>query len=274
MFPLIGLERTQLAKGSRDAVILVFLAMLEEGLHTMSGISAVNGVATIDLTTSGQFLGSTCPEGMFPPIGHEYRQFVFSPKKGTSGLLIFKSKIISTDSYNFWPYFWKDGKLIVEYEHQYNPVNPFIRAGYGNGDFGFMVQYRPDRVFVTKIPENLVEGLQYLLVDYMTMFRFIDGKIDRRQLARAAQVVKAQAKKEEGLKEQIKVLENRLGLYALAGSLDTRSAQIVRLNQQVKERDTFLFNLRLALLTKSGWLLRLAMTKKQKETLKSFTFNN
>lgn len=240
----------------------------------MSGISAINGVATIDLTTSGQFLGSTCPEGMFPPIGHEYRQFVFSPKKGTSGLLIFKSKIINSDSYNFWPYYWEDGKLIVEYEHQYNPVNPFIRAGYGDGDFGFMVQYRTDRVFVTKIPVNLVEGVEYLLVDHMTMFRFISGKIDRRQLARAAQVVKAQARKDEGLRAQIKVLENRLGLYALAESLDTRSAQIVRLKHRLKDRDTFLFNLRVALLIRSGWLLRLAMTKEQKKTLKGFAFND
>ncbi|MEK7201150.1 MAG: hypothetical protein AAB737_00760 [Patescibacteria group bacterium] len=240
----------------------------------MSGINAVNGVATIDLTTSGQFLGSTCPEGMFPPIGHTYRQFVFSPKKGTNGLLIFKSKIVNTDSYNFWPYYWKDGKLIVEYEHQYNPVNPFIRSGYGDSDFGFMVQYRPDRVFVTQIPVNLVEGVEYLLVDHMTMFRFISGKIDRRQLARAAQVVKAQAKKDEGLRAQIEDLKKQLVLFALAEKFDMRSATIARLESRLKDRDTFLFNLRVALLIKSGWLLRLAMTKDQKKILKGFAFND
>ncbi len=151
----------------------------------MSGVNVVNGVATLDLISAGEFVGSTCLEGMFPPTGLTYRQFAFAPKKGTNGLLVFKSSTLS-DHYNFQPYFWKDGKLFVEYEHQYDPVHPFIQSGgFGGDDFGFMVQYRPNRIFVTKMPVRLTDGVEYLLVDVMTFFRFINGKINRRQLARA-----------------------------------------------------------------------------------------
>ncbi len=160
----------------------------------MRGINVENGVATIDLTTSEEFVGSTCPEGMFPPTGYRYSEFAFSPKKGTNGLLIFKYAELG-ERYHFCPYFWKDGKLFVEYEHQYVPANPFLKSGeYRENDFGFMVQYRPDRVFVTRIPADLKDGVEYLLVDVMTMFKFISGKINRRQLARAAIL----ARKREG----------------------------------------------------------------------------
>ncbi len=151
----------------------------------MSGIKVENGVATIELVTSAEFLGSTCPEGVFPPKGHVYQQFVFTPKKGTNGLVVFRSKVLGRH-YDFWPYFWKDEKLFVENVRQYVPANPFTKGeGSTEDNFGIMVQYRPDRVFVTDLPARLAGGIEYVCADPMTIFRFIDGKINRRQFARA-----------------------------------------------------------------------------------------
>lgn len=231
-------------------------------------ISVQNGQATIGGSVLyGVFLGSSCMEGVFPPVGQHYSKFSFQPKQGTRGVLVFQ-KQGDENKYDFYPYFWGDEKLFVQYSHQYEPTNAFSEST-GSGEFGLMTQYG-SRIFVTNIPKDAGD-VEYRLVDPMTMVRFIDGKISRRQLARAAQIVRAKAKKDEGLQAQIEELKNRLGLYALADKFDMRSTTIVRLEGKLKDRNDFLFDLHTNLVIGSGWPLRLAMTKEQKKTLRRLT---
>jgi hypothetical protein len=145
----------------------------------MSGLVrlSVNGsVAKIHCDYRSVFLCHSC-DGVFPPTSVTYSDFCFEPERGQDGILVFDSQREPCD-FSEYQYYWKRDKLIIEHgitkpKHYYNR----------SPELGYLV--RIDGILITTHESAKVDE-EYMVVDLVMMIKYIDGKLDAKQLKQHA----------------------------------------------------------------------------------------
>jgi hypothetical protein len=137
-------------------------------------LSVRDGVARFSDIPPFRYIGCTDPQNTrYPRL---FESFPFEPKRGTSGILVFKSE----EEYRFYQYSWKEEKLVVV-RGVPNQVHHFSE-GFGEDNFGVMVTVG-DCDYVTRVPDT---GGIYRLVDVISLMRYVEGRFDLKQLQQAS----------------------------------------------------------------------------------------
>src|SRR3989344_4343781 len=171
--------------------------MSQSGLGT---ITAENGVATLSAPLICEYFRGSSGQGEFPPVGAQYHNFTFRPKKGENGILVFESELN-----NFWFYqYWWEGEKVIVTSRIERVAHPYSRSE----EFGFMVR-EGEWLYVTAFP--LPEEPQHTckLVNLFTMLRYLEGKIGLEELAAAARVYERKRQHAVRLKELSEVIVDR-----------------------------------------------------------------
>ncbi len=194
-------------------------------------IAVKNGVATLDVMGGGTFVGCTSSEGSFPPSGQDYTVFMFAPKKGAGGILVFQDRAIvrmtGAQDYTFHQYYWQGEKLIVDYG-----IKSPARAYSSSRDMGLIVQFR-DWFYITSKP---VADVNCKVVDLFEMLRYIEGKINLADLDRSARSYERRKQHEVRMKD-LKAEVSRLSdeNSTLEGAVTIGSALFDHASKQVDE---------------------------------------
>ena len=220
-------------------------------------IVANDGIATIQFHSYSKFCGYS-GTGEFPPIGNEYRQFTFRPTRGENGLIAFKENY----GYQIYQYRWTDEKLFVT-EEEISTTRRFSLSP----DLGIVVACSKWS-YVTNIPKDTAQNCK--LVDISFILKYIDGKIDIKDLERNSRSIERLEKRPENIarmKEEIEEMRKRSEYWekgyrelfttysALSNLLNTRFLKIIdqvffsghfkSVKEKAKEPSFFLSKLKL-----------------------------
>ncbi|MDZ7726118.1 MAG: hypothetical protein U5L75_00875 [Candidatus Campbellbacteria bacterium] len=152
-----------------------------------------NGEAILNCLGPRIYYGSTSKAGVFPPVGQTYRQFCFAPDSGTSGILAFRELHREPSDTEFVQFWWNDDKLWVERGIPRH-VRNFSQGGFEES-FGLMITHRSGHYVTNEPPEGLPEDT--LLVDLLTLLKYIEGSIEFEELYKNSRHVKRRREREE-----------------------------------------------------------------------------
>ena len=172
-------------------------------------IEVHNGIATIDQSFGGKFIGAT-GGGKFPPIGHQYRLLTFEPKRGESGIVVFcdesmRESIGGADWLHLFQYEWSGDKLIVHWG-----IKHPVRAYTDSRELGLVVQAR-DWYYITGPVAD--RDHNYKVVDLFEMLKYIEGKIGLKELdhnARSYARRQAHVVRMKELEAEVKIKDLRI----------------------------------------------------------------
>lgn len=143
-------------------------------------ITVKDGVATIEQSLGGTFIGSS-GEGKFPPRGHRYGLLTFEPKRGEPGIIVFCDEMMTRSVckgeapwLHLFQYEWSGSKLIVHWGIK-NPARAYTESR----GLGLVVQVR-DWYYITGPVTD--RDYNYKQVDLFEMLKYIEGKIDLKEL--------------------------------------------------------------------------------------------
>ncbi len=162
-----------------------------------------DGTATIDLgTDSNKLFFGTTAEGIFPPVGVTYEDFAFTPCKGVAGTVIFKGKFFGADAYTFYQFDWKGNKLILHYDTEHAGAYP------GKAEkLGYYTQIGTV-IYLTGEPVDDTANT-YKKVDLIDLLKFLEGKIDLKELEKRSFRLRLAKKRRESMQTIVRLLQTR-----------------------------------------------------------------